>query len=69
MNIGIDSAIFSKMYQNHLNEIILQCQRITPESLKTTDTILSKIINGLSYYSTRAIEIIMTYLPYRRFNN
>ena len=69
MNVGIDSVVFSKMFQNHLDEIISQCQRITPESLQSSNSIISKITNGMSYYITRAIEIIMTYLPYKRFNN
>jgi cardiolipin synthase len=69
MNVGINSAGFSKMYQEHLNQIISQCQKVTPESLRIRNTLFSKTINGLSYYMTRAIEIMMTYLPYKRFNN
>ena len=69
MNVGIHSIVFSKMFQNHLDEIISQCQRITPESLQSSNSIISKLTNGMSYYITRAIEIIMTYLPYKRFHN
>lgn len=69
MNVEINSIPFSKMYQSHLNQIIAQCQRITPESLRIKTNLLTKIINLLSYLFTRIIEIIVTYTPYKRFNN
>jgi len=67
MNVGINSIAFSELYLLHLNQIISECQRITHESLKTKNTISSKFINWLSYWITRAIEIMITYLPYNRF--
>jgi cardiolipin synthase len=69
MNVEINSALFSKMFQKHLIEIIDQCQNITLNSLKTKDNLLTKTINFLSYCITRIIEIIVTYTPYKRFNN
>ncbi|MFV5689392.1 phospholipase D-like domain-containing protein [Flavobacterium sp. ZT3R25] len=69
MNVEINSAKFSKMYQTHLEEIIEQCQRITPESLKMKTNIFTKFINLLSYGITRIIELIVTYTPYKRFYN
>ncbi|TRX03455.1 hypothetical protein FNW10_07180 [Flavobacterium gawalongense] len=69
MNVEINSITFSKMYQSHLNQIIAQCQRITPESLRIKTNLFTKIINLLSYLFTRIIEIIVTYTPYKRFNN
>lgn len=69
MNVEINSALFSKMFQAHLIEIIAQCQNITLNSLKTKDNLLTKTINFLSYCMTRIIEIIVTYTPYKRFNN
>lgn len=69
MNVEINSALFSKMFQAHLIEIIAQCQNITLNSLKTKNNLLTKTINFLSYCITRIIEIIVTYTPYKRFNN
>lgn len=69
MNVEIYSEQFSNVFQAELNEIILKSQRITPESLKLKNSLLSKLINWVSYNTTRAIEIIVTYLPYHRFNN
>lgn len=67
MNVGINSAEFSNNYLLHLNQIMAQSERITPESLELTDGLPSKFINWVSYWITRIIEIIITYLPYKRF--
>ena len=68
-NVEINSPIFAQMYQAHLNQIIAQCQKITPQTLAISNTILAKFTNWISYYSTRIIEIIVTFTPYRRFYN
>lgn len=68
MNVEINSIPFSAMYRSHLNQIIAQCQRVTPESLRIKTSLFTKIINLLSYLCTRIIEIIVTYTPYKRFN-
>jgi cardiolipin synthase len=67
MNVGINSAEFSNNYLNHLNQIMTQCERITPESLESRDGLYSKFINWVSYWITRIIEITITYLPHKRF--
>jgi cardiolipin synthase len=69
MNVEINSTVFSKMYKAHLNEIIEQCQKITPETLEIKNTTFTKFINWTSYYITRIIEIIVTFTPYKRFYN
>lgn len=69
MNVEINSTHFTKMYQTHLNQIIAQCQRVTPESLKIKNNLFTKFTNLLSYCITRIIEIIITYTPYKRFYN
>lgn len=69
MNVEINSATFSQMYQSHLEEIILQCERITPESLKMKTNVFTKFINLLSYSVTRIIELTITFTPYKRFYN
>lgn len=69
MNVGIESPAFAALFEEELQQILLQCQKITPESFQTRNTISSKINNALSYYITRGIEIIVTYLPYKRFNH
>lgn len=69
MNVEIYSELFSKGFQLELNNIISQSQKITPETLKLKYSLSSKLINWFSYRMTRIIEIIVTYLPYHRFNN
>jgi cardiolipin synthase A/B len=67
MNVGIHSAEFSNNYLKHLNQIMEQCQRITTESLESRYGLFSKFINWVCYWITRTIEIIVTYLPHKRF--
>ena len=68
MNVGINSEEFSKEYRLHLDTIMAQCNRITTESLQLTDVLSTKFINWVSYWITRIIEIIITYLPHKRFS-
>ena len=67
MNVAIDSEKFAKEYLIHLNEIIAQCERITPETLKLTYGLTSKFNNWVSYWISRTAEIIVTYIPHKRF--
>ena len=67
LNVGIHSFEFSNNYLLHLNQIMTQCERITPESLELRDGTYTKFINWLSYWTTRIIEIVITYLPHKRF--
>lgn len=67
MNVGINSTAFSTQFSTHLDEIIEQCERITPESLKLKDDLTSRFVNWASYWISRFIEIIITYLPHKRF--
>lgn len=67
MNVAIDSEEFAKDYLVHLNEIITQCERITPETLKSTHGLTSKFTNWVLYWVSRTAEIIVTYIPHKRF--
>lgn len=67
MNVGINSAEFSNHYLLHLNQIMAQCERITSESLELSDGVPTRFINWVSYWITRTIEILVTYLPHKRF--
>ncbi|MBF2708540.1 phospholipase D-like domain-containing protein [Flavobacterium soyangense] len=67
MNVGINSAEFANNYLLHLNEIMEQCEKITPETLKVRYNLTSKFTNWVSYWTTRTIEIVVTYLPHKRF--
>jgi len=67
MNVGINSSEFSNNYLVHLNQIMAQCERITNESLELRDGVPTRFINWVSYWITRIIEIIVTYLPHKRF--
>jgi cardiolipin synthase len=69
MNVEIYSELFSKGFQLQLNNIISQSQKITPETLKLKDSLSSKLVNWFSYRIARTIEIIVTYLPYHRFDS
>ena len=67
MNVAIDSAQFAKEYEIHLNEIIAQCDQITTETLTLKYGLASKFINWISYWTSRTIEIMVTYIPHKRF--
>lgn len=67
MNVEIQSAEFSNNYLTHLNQIMGQCEKITPKTLELTDGLPTKLFNWVSYWITRIIEIIITYLPHKRF--
>lgn len=67
MNLGINSLTFSNEFLLNLDQIMSKCEKITPESLELIDGLPSKFINWVSYLTTRAIEIIITYFPYKRF--
>lgn len=67
MNVAIESEEFAKDYLVHLHEIIAQCERITPETLKSTHGLTSKFTNWVSYWVCRTVEIIVTYIPHKRF--
>lgn len=67
MNVSINSVAFSETYLSHLDEIISLCQKITPESLLHEKHYLSQYKNWLCYWTIRAILLIITYLPYKRF--
>lgn len=67
MNVGINSDEFANKYLLHLNEIMAQCERISPETLEIRYNLTSKFTNWVSYWTTRTIEIMVTYLPHKRF--
>ncbi len=67
MNVGIDSTEFAQEYLIHLHEVIAQCDEITLETLKINYGLTSKLANWFSYWTTRTIEIIVTYFPHKRF--
>lgn len=67
MNVAIDSEDFANNYLLHLNEIITQCNSITPETLKLTYGLTSKFTNWVSYWVSRLAEILVTYIPHKRF--
>lgn len=67
MNVEINSTEFSNNYLLHLGQIMEQCERITPESLELRYGLPTKFINWISYWMARIIEIIVTYLPLKRF--
>jgi cardiolipin synthase len=69
LNVGIESTDFAQLFESELQATLLQCQQITLESFTSKNTIGAKINNALSYYITRSLEIIMTYLPYKRFKH
>ena len=68
MNAGIESASFAEHFEEELEQIMLKCEKITSDNFKTRNTIRTKVINALSYYTTRIIEIMMTYFPFKGWN-
>lgn len=69
MNVAINSEEFAMDYLVHLNDIIAQCEKITPETLKLTNGFSSKITNWVSYWISRTVEIMVTYFPHKRFRS
>ncbi|HQK39259.1 MAG TPA: phospholipase D-like domain-containing protein [Flavobacterium alvei] len=67
MNVAIESDRFAKEYLVHLSEIINQCERITAETIDTKHNWTSKFTNWASYWLSRIIEIIITFIPHKRF--
>lgn len=67
MNVAIDSEKFAQDYLVHLNEIMAQCERISPETFKVKYGLTSKFSNWVSYWIARTAEIIVTYIPHKRF--
>ena len=67
MNVAIDSERFAKDYLMHLHNIIAQCERITPETLKSTHGLTAKFTNWISYWAARIAERVVTYIPHKRF--
>lgn len=67
MNVAIDSERFAKDYLMHLHNIIAQCERITPETLKSTHGLRAKFTNWISYWAARIAERVVTYIPHKRF--
>ena len=67
MNVAIDSERFAKDYLMHLHNIIAQCERITPETLKLTHGLTAKFTNWISYWAARIAERVVTYIPHKRF--
>ena len=67
MNVAIESEEFAAIYLLHLQEIMAQCERITPESLHLRGKLTTKFLNWVCYWTTRTIEIMVTYLPQKRF--
>ncbi len=67
MNVGIESEEFAAIYLLHLNEIMMQCEKITPTSLHLKGKWTTKFLNWVCYWTTRTIEIMVTYLPLKRF--
>ena len=67
MNVEIKSVKFSLEYAAHLNKVLAQCQRITPESLQKRNSIFSYFLNWISYWTARLILNIITYFPHNRY--
>lgn len=67
MNVAIESEEFVKDYSEHLMKIITQCDKITPDTLQLTYSLTSKLNNWISYWISRTVEIMITYIPHKRF--
>ncbi|NDP26367.1 MAG: hypothetical protein GZ087_02910 [Flavobacterium sp.] len=67
MNVEIYSVEFAKNYLLDLKEIMAQCEIKTSETLKATTGFTSKFTNWVSYWTSRTIEIMVTYFPHKRF--
>ncbi len=68
MNVEIESSEFSKNLTAHFNdEILIQCERITSETIKKRTSFLTNTLNWIAYHFVRIILMLATYLPQKRF--
>ncbi|MFT6868649.1 MAG: cardiolipin synthase [Parvicella sp.] len=67
LNLEIRSKAFSQSFAVHLETIIAQCERVTPETQKARSGIWSTFINWVSYHLVRIGLSIVTYIPYKRY--
>ena len=67
MNVEVKSESFSEKFLLDLDKIIVQCTKITPETLKKRDGFFTRYSNLLSYFFIRIVVIIMTFFTKNRF--
>jgi cardiolipin synthase len=67
MNVEVKSEAFSEKFLLDLDKIIVQCTKITPETLKKSDGFFTRYSNLLSYFFIRIVVIIMTFFTKNRF--
>lgn len=67
MNVEINSSEFCNTFTTHLQKIMSQCEKITPETHQLKNGIATQLKNWLAYYFIRVALIIATYIPYNRF--
>ena len=67
MNVEVKSEAFSEKFLLDLDKIIVQCTKITPETLKKRDGFFTRYSNLLSYFFIRIVVIIMTFFTKNRF--
>ncbi|ESU23189.1 hypothetical protein FEDK69T_13410 [Flavobacterium enshiense DK69] len=67
MNTSINSELFAENYRNHLIDIMSKCKQITSEAFQNRNGKLIRFKQWISYYVVRFFEILLTYLPHKRF--
>ncbi|MBK8845885.1 MAG: hypothetical protein IPO27_04630 [Bacteroidetes bacterium] len=67
MNVEIDSSEFSKNVCSYLTSTIEQCDKITNQTHKIRNDIVTRFKNWIAYRLVRMALIIVTYIPYNRF--
>ncbi|NUM50911.1 MAG: hypothetical protein HUU48_07315 [Flavobacteriales bacterium] len=67
MNAEINSQEFSEKLYTHLMGVIEQSEKITVETLKIRNGVVTRLKSWFAYRLVRIALIIVTYIPYKRF--
>ncbi|WP_300353283.1 phosphatidylserine/phosphatidylglycerophosphate/cardiolipin synthase family protein [Fluviicola sp.] len=67
MNVEINSSKLLHTIDEHLRDVIEQCETVTFETIKSRWGIIESIKNWMAYFFVRIALVIATYLPYKRF--
>ena len=66
MNVEIESPDFSLHFSKHLEEVIMNCERIFSSDFQIKRTVFSVFLDWVCYRIVRVASIIITYMPQKR---
>jgi cardiolipin synthase A/B len=67
MNVELNSSKLLQAIDEHLRDVIEQCETVTFETIQSRKGTFESIKNWTAYFLVRIALVIATYLPYKRF--